>query len=439
MKLTPRIGLGVIRHPFEEGGEQAPQILAEAADALRNADVDVVEAPTLVEDHASAASVGQHFYDQRTPVIVLAAATWSADPLLLDLLEECDVPIVTWALPGMNTGSMCGSQQFCYVLNELSKPYRFVFGHPNDADAVLRIRTYATAVTLAAELRKTRMGLVGYRIPGMTEVTFDELELKRVLGPRTVHYGLETIAGDMAGVPEDEAMAVWEQRMAQVKKASVGRTEIVDSMRAYLALKNLVDRDSLSGMAVECYPQFMGRFCAAASMLADEGVVIGCEADMNSTVAMLILMRLTGGPVHNTDPLGVDTDEGSIVYSHCGSGSLSLAGSLDDVELANVRLMDQGICVLFPGKPGPVTLVTLVGRRGTYRMGIAFGQAIPTEMVFAGNPTKVVLEGGVQNHLDTLAREGLGHHWMIGYGDVRDQLKELCDVIRMPLVCCTSP
>ena len=51
--------------------------------------------------------------------------------------------------------------------------------------------------------------------------------------------------------------------------------------------------------------------------------------------------------------------------------------------------------MLFPGKPGPVTLVNLVGRRGTYRMGVAYGQAVPTGMVFPGNPTKVVLAGGV--------------------------------------------
>ena len=38
----------------------------------------------------------------------------------------------------------------------------------------------------------------------------------------------------------------------------------------------------------------------------DEGVVVGCEADMNSTVAMYILSRLSGGPVHNTDGLGLD-------------------------------------------------------------------------------------------------------------------------------------
>ena len=439
MKPRPRVGLAVIRHPLEEGGEKAPQILAESTEALRAVGVEVIEAPCFVEDDSSSVLAGRHFYDQRVPIIVLAAATWSADSNLLDMLEECDVPIVTWAFPGMNTGSMCGCQQFCCVLKELGRPYRFVFGPTSEQEVAARIFAYVSAVNLAAALRRARMGLVGYRVPGMTEVAFDELELKRVLGPRTVHYGLDTVETRMRAIPAADALMAWKERVGHVKKVSVTEADIVDSMRGYLALRHFAENDGLSGMAIECYPHFMGRLCLACSLLADEGIVVGCEADMNSTVAMLILTHLTGQPVHNTDGLGVDMAEGSIVYSHCGNGSITLAESLDKVEIAHVRLMHRGTCVLFPSKPGPVTLVNLVGRRGTYRMGVAFGEAVPTGMVFAGNPIKVVLSGGVKNYIEVIAREGLGHHWMIGYGDVRQQLQELCDVLRVPYIHCDEP
>jgi len=437
VKLQPQVGLAVIRYPLEEGGEQAPQLFADAAEALRAANIEVVPAPTFIEDETSAVTVGRHFYDQRVPVIVLAAATWSGDPLVLDMLEECNVPVVTWGFPGMNTGSMCGCQQFCYVLKELNKPYRFAFGPAKNETVVSHISDYITAVNLAAMLRKTRIGLVGYRVPGMTEVTFDELELKATFGPRVVHYGLETVDKAMVGIHEAEAMAVWKERMGQVRKVTVDENDIIDSMRGYLALRDLAERDELSGMAIECYPQFMGRLCTACSLLADEAIVVGCEADMNATVAMLILNRLTGQPVHNTDGLGVNMDEDSIVFSHCGNGSMSLAESPDKIEISHVRLMDQGTCVRFPGKPGPVTLVNLVGRRSTYRMGIAAGRAVPTDMVFAGNPVKVVFERGVQHYLDVVAAEGLGHHWIIGYGDVRKVLQDLCNFLKIPCIDCS--
>jgi L-fucose isomerase-like protein len=313
-----------------------------------------------------------------------------------------------------------------------------VYGPAGDADAITAIRRYAVAVNLAADLRKARLGLVGYRVPGMTEVAFDEFEFKAVLGPRVIHYGLELVEKHLADIPESEAMQAWDRRMGQVRNVSVGPPDLLDSMRGYLALKRLVERDKLSGLAIECYPQFMGRLCLAGSLLADEGVQVGCEADMNSTAAMLILSRLTGQPVHNTDGLGLDMNEGWMVFSHCGNGSMSLAESAEKIEVAHVRLAHQGTCVLFPGRPGEVTLVNLVGRRGTYRMGIAHGRAIPTKMVFAGNPTKVILDGGVRHYMDVIAREGLGHHWIIGYGDLRPELDEFCRHVGIPSIPCTE-
>ena len=78
--------------------------------------------------------------------------------------------------------------------------------------------------------------------------------------------------------------------------------------------------------------------------------------------------------------------------------------------------------MLFPFKPGKVTLVNLVGRKDTYRMCVISGEAIRTEMVFIGNPTRVRIPIMVNEFLEMVADEGFGHHWMIGYGDVRAEL-----------------
>jgi hypothetical protein len=46
-------------------------------------------------------------------------------------------------------------------------------------------------------------------------------------------------------------------------------------------------------------------------------------------------------------------------------------------------------------------------------------------MVFPGNPIRVKMPVGIGEFLDTIAESGFGHHWMIGYGDVRDELTQL--------------
>ncbi len=79
-------------------------------------------------------------------------------------------------------------------------------------------------------------------------------------------------------------------------------------------MKKWIQKEALSGLAVECYPDFMGQICLAYSLLGEEGIPGSCEGDVNSLVAMIILHLLTKIPVHNTDLLAVYAEDNSIVF-----------------------------------------------------------------------------------------------------------------------------
>ena len=148
-------------------------------------------------------------------------------------------------------------------------------------------------------------------------------------------------------------------------------------MKMLAAVRQLVERHGLDALAIGCYPHLMGRVCLAASMLADEGVPLACEGDVNGAVGQLMLTLLTGQPTHNTDWLD-PFDEDTVVFTHCGSGSFSLAEKPSDVQLASVRLMGQGVCALFPARPGPVTLVSIIPRDSGYQVALLEGEAVST-------------------------------------------------------------
>jgi len=366
--LKPKVGFFMLCHPCEEGREEAPQLFQKAAIELRKFDLDVVIAEEIVEDENLAHRAAQKFKGEDVDVICLVEGTWSSDYLALDILEEVDVPIITWGLPGIRKGSLCGVQQLDCVLTELKRPYKFIYGSIEKKEPYEKIEKYVKAACLKRILRKVRLGLVGYRIRGMTEVTFDELELKSLLGPRIVHFGLNELKSEMDKVRREKEENIWKEVEKKVGKVRVDRKEWFESVRAYLVLKKWVEKKDLSGLAVECYPDFMGQICLAYSLLGEEGIPGSCEGDVNSLVAMIILHLLTGIPVHNTDLLAVYLGDNSIVFSHCGSGAFSLAEEKKKINLSPVRLANKGVCVLFPAKPGKVTLVNLVGRKDTYRM-----------------------------------------------------------------------
>jgi L-arabinose isomerase len=291
------------------------------------------------------------------------------------------------------------------------------------------IQRYTKAASLKRKLRRTLLALIGYRVKGMSEVSFDELELKFLLGPRLVHYGIDELRKMVGEVEGEKAKSLWEEVKRKVGEVKVGEKEAIYSSKVYLALKKLAEKDNLSGFALECYPELMGEVCLASSLLSEEGIPCSCEGDVNSLVAMLILNFLTRAPVHNTDLLALYEKENCILFSHCGSGGFSLAEDSRKISLSPVRLANRGLCVLFPAKAGRVTLMNLVGRKGTYRMCVLEGEALPSGMLFAGNPVKVKFPIPLREFLQIVADNGFGHHWMIGYGKVKEEVQDFCELI----------
>ena len=94
-----------------------------------------------------------------------------------------------------------------------------------------------------------------------------------------------------------------------------------------------------------------------------------------------------------------------------------------------VRLAHDGVCIRYSARPGPVTFVNLVGRKGTYRMCAFQGEAVRTSMVFEGNPLKFVMQTPFHRIWRDVARGGFGHHWMTVYAHVAPELDEFCRLV----------
>ncbi len=62
--------------------------------------------------------------------------------------------------------------------------------------------------------------------------------------------------------------------------------------------------------------QTLGYPCLGFSKLLDEGVVGACEADMDSTLTMLMFQYAFGLPGFISDPL-IDTSKNAVIHAHC--------------------------------------------------------------------------------------------------------------------------
>lgn len=99
------------------------------------------------------------------------------------------------------------------------------------------------------------------------------------------------------------------------------REEIGKSGRMYVAMRDLMARNNAQATAVDCLTLFYsGKLaaypCLGFCQLNDDGFVGACEADLQSTITMLVLTYLTGRPGYISDPV-IDTAAKKVIYAHC--------------------------------------------------------------------------------------------------------------------------
>jgi L-fucose isomerase-like protein len=436
--LISRVAVASVSSPLEVGADRAAQAAEDAETLLKQAGCGVVLLGEVNNSERSRLA-GRKAAEEHIDALVIVTASWFEDYLVLDLLEECNVPILLWSLPGMETGALCGSQQLTMYLKYLEVPFKCVYGPLENGDNLTRAMKFLRAVALRSRLRRTRIGLLGNHVRGMTDAAVNELALKKDIGPRIVNLDLPQLLARMNEFPKEKALSIWRSVCEKSNRCLVSEEAGIDSIQMYLTIREAVDSYQLDAIAVGCYPHLMGRVCLAASLLADEGVPLACEGDVNGAVGQLILSLLTDEPTHNTDWLE-PLEDGTIVLTHCGSGSFSLAEKKEDITLASVRLMGQGVCGLFPAKPGPVTMINLVPGCQGYQCAVLEGEAISTTMVFPGNPVRIKFKESTDKLIEWIHEKGIGHHWMIGYGHIAEEMIDWSKIINssVALLCYDS-
>jgi L-fucose isomerase-like protein len=234
----------------------------------------------------------------------------------------------------------------------------------------------------------------------MTEITGHELALKKLLGPRVVGIDVQVFLQRACRVQPSSMAGAWQALKAEVGGETASDEAGIESLQVHTALAETIKELGLSAVGAGCYPDLMGKVCLVASLLGEQ---VSCEGDLNGALGMLILTRLTGCPVHNTDLL--DPDPGR--------------------ERHHLFALWVGWLCLFPARPGPVTLLNIVPKLDAYILAGLHGEAVETDMVFPGNPLRVRFKSDYLQIFSWIIEQGLGHHWMAAYGDLRQSLGDL--------------
>jgi len=117
----------------------------------------------------------------------------------------------------------------------------------------------------------------------------------------------------------DAAARRWIKAAKKVVEPS--EEEIRKSGAMYVAMRNLMEQYRSPAVAIDCLNLFyagkLGAYpCLGLFQFNDDGLVGACEADLQSTITMLLMTYLSGRPGFISDPV-IDTSKNQIIYAHC--------------------------------------------------------------------------------------------------------------------------
>ncbi len=96
--------------------------------------------------------------------------------------------------------------------------------------------------------------------------------------------------------------------------------EIYDNIKIYLAMKKLIEKYKLDAVTIRCFDLVLDlktTGCFALSRLNDEGIIAGCEGDLNSTIGMLWAQKTIGKLPWMANPSQMNLEDNSLILAHC--------------------------------------------------------------------------------------------------------------------------
>lgn len=441
--VFPKVALISLYHPLF-GLKQIEKVRMEASSRLKQMQIELIELSVIdaksvfpeVIHHTREAC--QECIQKDVDLVLLLFCTWVPEEVPNTIaMELFHYPMLLWAIPEPSELiSPCGLISATSNFIRLGKKFSYVIGSPTNQQTMETILAIAKAVAVVKKLKRCRIGVVGYVCPGMIDVTFNEVDV-RALGPELVHLDLLELLAKFEKIRENEVSVEINRLKGAVKNITAQENDIVNSVKLYLALREIVREHNLDAIGVRCWPELREQLgltiCYALARLGDEGTPGIDENDVTGGITQLVMSWLTEQPTFIADLSAIYMDKNAIQLWHCGAAPLKLALDIKNAQVCGHHALarKKGAVVEFPLKLGRVTIAKLSRPvMGEYRMLIMTGNVIETPATH-GNPVNVKLDSPINQVLEAWVKEGIEHHAILAYGDIKRELVELCQIMKI--------
>ena len=207
-----------------------------------------------------------------------------------------------------------------YVPAMQRKGMKIIMSASRDLEEVERL---VRLLRVPVRMKNSRMIMVGN--PGCassTPAACDYGKVKEKFGTEIIQVTPPEFVEIHKSISEADAVAeaeeYWIKQAKEIREPS--REEIIKSCKTYFAMKKLMQENRAIALSMKCLGgipiDVLGYPCLGFSRILDDGAIGSCEADIDSTLTMMMFLYATGLPGFITDPL-MDFSTNSVIHAHC--------------------------------------------------------------------------------------------------------------------------
>ncbi|VBB07742.1 l-arabinose isomerase [Lucifera butyrica] len=409
------------------------------------AQVNIIKADRLGDSPQALEAIANDFKARAVDAIVMVYGAFTGDDAPAYLAEILGVPIILWAPkePEFDKDTRLWANALVAVtmnsaaLKKLGHTCYAVYGDKEDPATASKVIELVSAYATVKKLRGTMLGLLGYRPTAFYNCSFDESLIRKVFGIRMEETDLKVVFDKMDSIPRE----IYEKDMSHMASAyatdQLPDKHLENHSKLYLALKEVVKQQGYDFATIKCWPE-MGNLhttpCAVLGRLADDGVHIGCEGDVDAEITQIVQNYLTGLPTFITDMINVDEAKNIMTFWHCGNAAPSLRNPNREYSINNHPLAGQGTAFYGSLKEGKVTIARFCNINGTYKLFLLRGCAVDMDRYTKGVMANVKVETPVIKIVEQIWEEGIPHHYSIVWDDIADKMISVCKLLNIEVL-----
>jgi L-fucose isomerase-like protein len=356
-------------------------IVARSEKALMQAGLKLVRHQVVVASKEEAiAALRKMKHDPQVDAVVLFSGSWVWAAHLVGAVRDYAASgrgVLLWTHPGSQGWRPVGGLVMHGGLLEIGVRHKFVYGMADDPATVEKIASYARAAHMKNWLNLSTIGAFGGRGMGQTCGVADPSQWMRMFGVDIDSRDTSELIRTAESVSRDKIAGLAPRLQKLFGKSPEPSIVNKRSIRLYLALKEIVEREKFDFYTIQSFPGLGDDYaatCFAQSMMLEDGHGTSTLGDFNTALTVLLLTKLSPEPVYYGDLQHVDVAKKEIKIIGDGACPPSLAGKLGPAGFAEHGIPTEGeaggLSVRLICKVGEGVLVRLGRVSGEFQMVI---------------------------------------------------------------------